>query len=404
MNDRELFALDLGSSKVAFLASRVNESGEVEVLDITTSPNKGIQRGIVTDLDATASAISEATRGSNIAPGTEITVSVNGAHLDGLNAQGFVPIVPANRTIHGEDLLQVINHSRQVVPSPDREQIMALPREFRVDGQRGIKRPEGMSGNRLEVVTHLITGQIAHLSNVERAVEMAGFKIGQMVPSAIAAGMAVTSEHERDAGCAIVDIGAGTTSIAIFTNGSPCSIAVLPVGGTSVSSDLAKLLKMAPEEADNLKKEHGRAIKGNIRDDSTVEVRQIGQNHPRHLQRSVLYEIVESRMREIANLVRAQIERSGLYGMLPGGVILTGGSSQLNGTVQLFAEVLHEPNVRQSSPQCGGPAGVRAGSPEFSVAVGLAEYALQATASDVVPAGGIGSWKERIFSLFQLRV
>lgn len=400
-----LFTLDIGSSKVALLVSQIDDDGVLQALDVTVVPNKGVQRGVVTDLEATASAISDAMSSCRqFGQPTEVTVNVNGSHIEGSNAQGFVPIIPKNRSINSEDVLHVINHSRQVVPTPDREQLMALPREYRVDGQRGVKRPIGMSGNRLEVMTHIVTGQIAAIHNIERAVEMAGYRVSQMVASPFAAGLALLTDEERETGCAVVDLGAGTTSVSVFTQGTLAATACIPLGGATISGDLAKLLKMTPEEAEKLKKSHGRAVAGKLKEDSTVEVRQIGQNEPRHMQRKVLYEIIECRAREIAEFVRDQVERSGLRNMLPGGIVITGGGSHLPGIPQLFAQVLKESNVRVASPTVEGPAGPRSGNPELSGMVGLALYAWQMSSDEVQPASGFDHWKERIFSFFQLKV
>lgn len=402
MNDGLICVLDVGTSKVTAIVAEL-ESGEV--LDLATAQNRGVQRGVVTDLDETTRAISEAmmvTRAYPVPP--QVIVSVNGSHVEGINSQGFVPIWPPNRAILREDILHVVNHSRQVMPSPDREQIMATPREFRVDGQRGVMRPVGMSGNHLEVLTHLVTGQIAHLHNLERTVEAAGYQVAELVPAPYAAGLALLSPQQREVGTVVVDLGAGTTGVSIFTGNSLAWTSVIPVGGSHVTSDLVKLLKASPEEAERVKCQHARAVVGKVKEDSTVEIRQIGHDEPRHLHRRVLYEIVESRAREIATLVRQQIERSGHYGMLPGGFVLTGGMSQMPGVPQLMAAVLGEASVHLGSPKCAGPAGVRASNPEFSVAAGLVAHARLEAEASLEPASGFSSWKERFLTLFQIVV
>lgn len=405
MSNATELVLDLGTSKASLVVAELDDHGDVAIRDLFVVPMRGMQRGVIVDLDEAVQSLKECERlVASQGIKREVTVSVNGAHLEGMNAQGFQPIFPPNRAIHREDVLHVVNHSRQVTPTPDREQILALPREFRIDGQRGIMRPVGMSGNRLEVLTHLVTGHIAHLYNVERAVDAAGFKVRQMVPAPFASGMAMLSEEERGAGCVVVDLGAGTTGVSIFSQGCVAGTACIPLGGQNVSGDVSKLLKMTLEEADRLKMEHGRAILGTLKEDSTVEVRQIGQSSPRHLQRRVLYEIIEARMREIALRVRDQVERSGMLGTLPGGLVITGGGSAMPGVAQLFAKVLREPNVRVAAPRMSGKAGLRASQPEFASVCGLAVYALQDNLDAVEPASGFDSWKERILTLFQLKV
>ncbi len=401
MNDQAVFTLDLGSSKVAILASTLDEAGKLSVQEISSAPNRGVTRGVITDMDLTREAIAEALKGMRgFGIPEAVVVNIGGAQLEGINAQGFHPIVPAGRAITSADVLSVINHSRQVRPEPDREQIAALPREFKVDGERGITKPIGLAGNRLEVVTHIVTAPIANIRNIECVVESAGIKVSDIIPGPLAVGLALLSDQERQDGAAVVDIGASTTSISVFSNGTLLHCQVLPIGSGSVTSDLSKLLRMAPEEADHLKRKHGRAIGLRKEDESTVEVRQIGQSQPRHLHRKVLFEIIESRMRELATLVGQHLEKSGMRGMLPGGVVVTGGGSLLPGTPQLFAQVLGEPNTRLGTPKVEGPASIRASGPEWSVAVGLAAYVLQRQDSGIEPANGFDQWRERIRTFF----
>ncbi|MBI3721017.1 MAG: cell division protein FtsA, partial [Fimbriimonas ginsengisoli] len=322
-----------------------------------------------------------------------------GSHLEGVNAQGFVPIYPRSRTITREDVLQVINHSRQVVLPPDREQIEAIPREFRIDGQRGIQRPIGMSGGRLEVVTYLVTGQTTHLQNVEKAVSMAGRQVEQMVLQPLASGLGVLTAEELDLGVVVADVGGGTTDVAVFSGGSIAFSASLPIGGQLVTSDLSKLLKTSPDEAERLKTEAGCALARLVGEKESVTVTQLGQAEARPLQRRVLCEIIESRMREIAKMVWQQIERSGLNGMLPGGIVLTGGGSRLSGSADLFGDVLKNMRVRVGEPDVDGKAH---GGYSFATAVGLARYALDSFEDELVPASGVTDWKQKIRTLWSV--
>lgn len=405
MNDSVVFALDVGSSKVAVLAASLDAAGRLTAHEVSVAPNRGVARGVIADLDLTREAIEEALKGVR-AFGTpdRVVASLGGTHIEGVNTQGFHPISPPGRAINSGDVLAVVNHSRQVRPEADREQVLALPREFKVDQERGIRKPIGLSGSRLEVTTHIVTAQTSQLRNFERVVEAAGLELEGLVPAPLASGLALLTQDERDNGAVVVDIGANTTSIGIFVEGALAYCAVLPVGGAHVTGDLSKLLKMAPEEADQLKRKHGRALAPKREDDSTVEVRQIGQTQTRHLQRRVLFEIIESRMREIAKMVRQNVEKSGYMGTLAGGLVVTGGGSLLPGTPQLFAQILNEPNARLGTPKVEGPAAIRASGPEWSVAVGLAAFALQNQGGEVEPASGFDHWKERIRTFFQLKV
>lgn len=401
MTTQPIFTLDLGSSKVALLAATLDDAGRLNVQEAGVAPNRGITRGVITDLDLTREAISEAVSAiRSYGTPEEVVVNLGGTQLEGINSQGFHPIVPAGRTITSADALAVVNHSRQVRPEPDREQIAAIPREFKVDGQSGVSRPIGLSGSRLEVTTHIITAPIANMRNLQTVIEGIGLRVADIVPNPVAAGLGFLSAEDRQNGAAVVDIGASTTTLSIYRGGGLAYCVVLPLGSGSVTADLTKLLKMAPEEADQLKRKHGRAVNVKAGDESTVEVRQIGQSQPRHLHRRVLFEIIESRMSEITRMVAQHLDRSGMKGMLPGGVVVTGGGSLLPGTPQLFGAIMREPNARLGTPKVEGPAALRASGPEWSVAVGMAAYVLQGQDSDIEPANGLDHWKERIRTFF----
>ncbi|MBL8087568.1 MAG: cell division protein FtsA [Chthonomonas sp.] len=396
------YLLDLGTNKVACLAAELSERGDVIAKAAAHAPCRGLHRSVVSDLEQTAEAIEDVIRRVRTSTGehpSTIVVTVGGAHLESMNSQGFVPIYPRSRMITREDVLHVINHSRQILPAPDREQIHALPREFRVDGEKGIQKPIGLSGGRLEVVTHIITGAITHLQNIEKAVQMAGFKVDQIVAQPLASGLGVVTEEDRELGTVSVDIGGGSTSISVFQGGSLAYSAVVPVGGNLVTSDLSKLLKCSPEESERLKIAYGCALSSMADGKGSVEVLQIGQSQPRHLDRRVLAEIIESRMREIATLVRQQIERSGLNGVLPGGVILTGGGSLLPGAQELFESTLQHMQVRLGRPKISGPYAGHVNKPEWAGAVGTAKYVLQHEEDEISPASGIENWKLKIRTL-----
>lgn len=402
MKDPRVYALDLGSSKVALIAASRDEAGRLVVDEAAMVPHRGVTKGAITDLDATHQAIDEALkafRGFGVPDA--VVVNLGGAQTEGINAQGLVPIVPAGRSITGADVLSVINHSRQVRPEPDREQVLALPREFKVDGSSGVQRPIGLSGSRLEVVTHVLTAPVTQLRNLDRVLERTQLRIEQAIPNAVAVGFGLVDAQAREAGTAIIDLGAQTTTVAVTLGGALAFSVVLPIGSGHVTSDLSKLLKMTTEDAESLKRKHGRALRPTKEDESTVDVRQIGQTEPRHLQRKILYEIIESRMREIAVLCAQQIEKSGYKGLLPGGVVITGGGALLPGTAQLFGQALGEAGARLGTPKVEGAAAVKVSGPEWSVAIGLAAFALRDDGLSVEPANGLDVWRERIRAFFK---
>lgn len=368
--------------------------GDLHVVARAEAPSRGLRRGVPTDLDETAKSIDTAVREVQRTVGSEIEsliVSVSGAHLEGLNGQGYKPIVPRGRHITYQDVMEVVTHSRSLVLPPDREQVQAIPREFRVDGIRDVKRPIGMGGGTLEAITFIVTGSVSAVQNVERAVTITGRKVDQMVVSPLAAGLGVLTQEEIDLGAVVVDIGAGTTDVGIFTHGSLSSAISLPVGAGLVTSDLSKLLKASPEEAERLKIAHGLAVSKGLSERETVEVTQLGQNEARPLQRKVLCEIAEARLREIAVMVAQHIEKAGLSGTLPGGVVLTGGGAKMTGMDKLFGEELRSGKVRVAQEVGTGSA----------VALGLARFVLHCH-DDLVPASGPDGWKDRVRTLFSI--
>jgi cell division protein FtsA len=409
MSERLVSVLDLGATKAVCLVARIDPTGGVEALAVATTASMGLDRGAVSDAEAAATSVDAVCREAESVAGAEIAgliAGINGPHLRGDNSQGFLPLYPRTRLINRDDVLRVIDHSRRVPPAPDREQIMAIPREFRVDGQaagqKGAPRPVGMSGSRLEVVTHLVTGDAASVQSLERAVAIAGRRVTQMVAQPIASGLGVASGEEMVLGCVVVDLGAATTSVGVFAGGAIAHLAVLPLGGSHVTSDIRKLLKTEPGEAERLKIEHALSLARAAAADEAVPVVQQGHTHARYLARTVLCEIVESRMREIAGMVRIEVERSGLYGMLPGGVILTGGGAQLGQTSALFSEVLKPMQARFATPRATGSGPGWRPDPGLAAAVGLARFELGGDDDDLQPVSGIGSWKAKIRGLRSL--
>ena len=402
MRNEMVTVLDLGSTKVAGLLASLGENDDLKVHGAAIEGCWGVRRGVVTDLEETSRAIEVVLRKLREKTGHEssgVVVGVTGAHIEGMNAQGYVPIYPKSRSITREDVLQVIKHSRQVVLPPDREQIMAIPREFKVDGPRGVQRPVGMIGSMLEVITYVVTGQTTHIQNIEKAISMTGKRVDNMVLEALASGLGVLTQEEMELGTAVADIGGGSTDLAIFTGGSISYSGVTPVGGALVTSDLSKLLKTSPEEAERLKMLHASAVASMARDGDSVEVMQIGQDHTRPMQRKVLCEIVESRMREIAVMIRSQIEGSGLGDLLPGGLVLTGGGAMMQGVEELFSDVLKYTRVRVSEPEVPEYA---FNGHSFATAVGMARFAIEGGDDELVPAVGAGGWKDHIRTIWSL--
>ena len=400
MNEPKVAVVDLGSSKIVALLASPDDDGMVRIEGLVELPCKGLKKGVITDLEETARTIDAAIRKLNEATqyqSTKFVVSISGSHVEGSNVQGFKPMFPRNRTITHQDVLEVLNHSRSVVFPPDREQIQAIPREFRIDGHRNIQKPVGMSGSKLEVVTYLVSAQIAQVQNIERAFSLTGKELDQLVLSPLAAGIAVLNSDEIESGTAILDIGAGKSDLAIFAGGSLAYSACLPIGSWLVTSDISKLLKTTPEEAERLKVDFGSAFADAVQDQDSVQVKQLGQPLPRPMQRKVLAEIIESRVREIAIMTRQHIEKSGFWGMLPGGIVLTGGGASLSDTDKLFRSVMPPVRVRIAEPDLGDSKEHKG----LGVAVGLAQYVIQSK-EDLQPINSSSSWQEKVKSIWSM--
>lgn len=406
MVERSVYALDLGSTKVACLAARPGPGGEVDVRGLASVSPSGVYKGVVVDLHETVGAIQSAVRKAAQMTGDEdfdleLVVGVGGAHLEYMTGQGLVPIFPRSRSIGRDDVLQVINHSRQIVPPPGHTLIQAVPREFRIDGKRGVQKPIGQQGERLEVDTHIITGLSEYLKQIEEAVQGAGYKIGLMVAVPLASAVAVVSPRDLDEGCAVIDIGAGTTSVAVFESGGLVHTGSFPIASNLVTSDVQQLLKTSPDEAERLKVEFGSAMAVDVGEDEAVEVLQAGQTEPRPMQRKVLCEIIESRMREIAHHAMRQVERSGKSKELGAGLLLTGGGSSIRKSAALF-EATTGLKARTVAPKAIGTMADLASQPSMATAVGLAKYVLQEDEDEIAPASAIGGWKDTIRTLKSL--
>lgn len=401
MNKEFVSVLDLGSNKAACIMATADSAGHVKVLGVAAVECKGVRKGAISDLEEAARAIDGACRRVQQEAGRDIdsvVVGIGGRHVETVEARGYVPIYPRTRSITRDDVLQVMNHSRQVALPPDREQIMALPREFKIDGQSGIQKPVGMMGSRLEVSTFLATAETAQIQNLERALAMTGRKAEMLVPQPLASALGVLRPEEIALSSAVVDIGAAGTQVAVFLNGSIAYAAYVPVGSGHVTSDISKLLKTSPEEAERLKY-LGAAQASDVQPGEMVDVMQIGQMEARPLDRRVLCQIVESRMRELATMVRQQLERSGHFATLPGGIALTGGGSLMLGVDGLFQDTMGHHKIRLAGVEGLGKA---VHSPAYAAAVGLVRFALDEDEDELATASANGKWSHKVRTLWSM--
>jgi cell division protein FtsA len=368
--------LDIGTTKICCVVAELGESGELIISGVGISPSAGLKRGVVVDIESTVKAVEDAVAKASRQSGREITsvyVGVTGEHITSMNSKGVTAITHPDREINEDDIERVKEQARVIVLPPDRIILHAIPRSYSIDGQNGIRHPEGMSGTRLEVETHIVTGARTFIDNVEKCVTRAGLALDDMVLEPLATGEAVVLPAERNLGVCMVDIGGGTSDLAIFQGGSIYYSAVIPVGGNHVTNDIAQLLRVTSEEAERIKIEYGSAVLSSISDEESIKITQIGRTDSRPLRRKALCEIIEARMQELFQLVQKEIMKSGCHDMLPAGLILSGGGCQLRGAIDCASQALEMP-VRLGKPTGIAGLGDSVNSPVFSTAVGLVQY------------------------------
>lgn len=378
MAKSEIFAgLDIGSTKVCTTVAEVHDDGRVDIIGVGIVPCTGLKRGVVVDMDATTASIRESVELAQRVSGAEIhtaIVGVTGEHISSLNSPGRVAITHDDHEVRREHVERVLDASRVIVLPPEREIIHAIPRGFTIDGQGGIKDPVGMAGRRLEVETHIVTGSTSFLQNVVKSVHKAGIEADETVLSSIASGLAVTSQEERDLGVGVIDIGGGTTDVSIFVDGEVYFTAVVPVGGSHISHDVAVGLQTSQDEAEKAKLEYACARTDMVEAGEMFQIAALGSAEPKVLPRFVLAQLIEPRVEEILELARKEIDRSGYLGLLPMGIAITGGTALLPGIIDSATKILETPS-RVELPRGVGGMIDSVNSPIYSTSVGLVKYA-----------------------------
>lgn len=347
--------LDIGTTKVCVIIAELSGDGLLEVIGIGTSPSSGLRKGVVVDIDQTVRSIVDAVSKAERMAGVKIEsafVGVAGSHISSVNSHGVVAVTGPEKEIKESDIMRVIDAAQFINISPDRQMIHVLPREFVIDGSRGIKDPLGMSGTRLEVETHIVTGTVTSVHNLVKSVQKAGIYVTEdhVVLEPLAASEAVLTDDERELGVVIIDIGGGTTDIAIFQEGTIAYTSVLPVGGDHVTNDIAVGLRCPVLKAEEIKIKKGCALASMISEDELVQVVTASGKKTSEISREYLCEIIEPRMHEIFSLVQKEIVKAGFDGLLPAGAVLTGGASLMEGNLELSAEVLGIP-TRLGTPE-----------------------------------------------------
>lgn len=389
-----IVALDIGTSKVVCLVGEITETGQIEIVGVGTHPSRGLKRGVVVNIESTVHSIQRAVEEAELMAGCKIhsvSVGISGSHISSMNSHGIVAV--RDREVSDYDLERVIDAARAVAIPADQKILHILPQEYLIDNQEGIKEPLGMSGVRLEAKVHLVCGAINAIQNIEKCIRRCNLQVDAVVLEQLASSYSVLTDDEKDLGVCIVDIGGGTTDIAVFTGGAIRHTAVIPVAGDQVTNDIAMALRTPTANAEQLKIKYACALAQLARADENIKVPSVGDRPARDLSRQSLAEVVEPRYEELFSLIQAELRRSGYEDLVAAGIVLTGGTSKMEGAVELAEEIFHMP-VRLSRPQ-----GVRGmedllDNPIYATGIGLLHYARQAM-GPTIEAGSNGRDKER---------
>jgi len=371
-----IVGLDVGTTKVCVLIAEPSDSGPLQIIGVGSAPSRGMRKGTVVNLDACVASIKQAVEEAELMAGCSVErafVGIAGPHVRGLNSRGVVAISGRDHEVTREDVQRVLEAAGAVSIPPGREIFHVLPQEFTVDGHGGIHDPAGMTGSKLEADVHIITASVTAAQNLVNGVNRAGVEVEAAVLEQLAAADAVLSADEKEMGSALVDIGGGTTSLVIFERGAIRHVAVLPIGGEHVTSDIAVGLRTPAVEAEKIKKRHGCALSSLVDQDETLEVPSVGGRKSRVLSRQILCEIIQPRVEEIFALIAEEFASSNFDRSIHAGVVLTGGGSMLEGIQEMAERCLNVP-VRRGSPSGLGGISDTVATPQHSTVVGLTLY------------------------------
>ncbi len=393
---RLIVGLDIGTSKVVAVVGELAAENTIEVIGIGSNPSRGLKRGVVVNIESTVQSIQRAVEEAELMAGCEINTvfaGIAGSHVRSLNSHGIVAI--RDKEVSRSDVDRVIDAARAVAIPADQRILHVLPQEFLVDSQEGIREPIGMSGIRLEAKVHLVTGAVSAAQNIVKCVQRCGLDVEDVVLEQLASSYSVLTEDEKDLGICLVDTGGGTTDIAVFRGGAIQHTAVIPIAGDQVTNDIAVSLRTPTQYAEEIKIKYACALSQLANPDETIEVPSVGDRPPRRLARQTLAEVVEPRYEELFSLVRDELRRSGFEELIAAGIVLTGGSSKMEGAVELAEEIFHVP-VRLGVPQYVEGLVDVVRNPIHATAVGLLLYGMEATEAKADAAAA----KAGIFGVF----
>jgi len=387
--DRKMIVgLDIGTSKVVAIVGEIGAEGEIEVVGIGSHPSKGMKKGVVVNIESTVQSVQRAVEEAELMAGCQIHsvyVGIAGSHIRSLNSHGIVAI--KDKEVYSHDLERVIDAAQAVAIPADQKILHILPQEYVIDNQEGIKEPLGMSGVRLEAKVHLVTCAANAAQNIEKCVRRCGLEVEEIILEQLASSYAVLTDDERELGVCLVDVGGGTTDIAIFTEGSIRHTGVIPIAGDQVTNDIAMALRTPTQHAEEIKIKYACALTQLAGADDKIKVPSVGERPPRDLSRQALAEAVEPRYDELFTLVQAELRRSGYEDLVPAGIVLTGGTSKMEGVVELAEEIFHMP-VRVGYPQWVKGLNDIVRNPIYATSVGLLQYGAEHQVESGSTAGG----------------
>ncbi len=376
-NKNLVVGLDIGTSKIVVIVGEVQEDGTLEIIGMGNHDSSGLKKGMVVNIEATVSAIQRALEEAERMSDCKIHAvytGIAGSHIRGVNSHGMVKI--KDNEVTQSDIDRVLDTAGSISLGADQQILHVLEQEFSIDGQDGIKKPLGMSGIRLDAEVHIVSGAVSAVQNIMKCIHRCGLEVNGLILQPLASSRAILDDDEKELGVCIVDIGGGTTDIAVFTRGAIRHTAVIPIAGDQITNDIAMALHTPTQEAEKIKMQHGCALRQLV-NDSVIEVPGVGERPPRMLSRSTLTEVIEPRVEELYLLIQAELQRSGFQDLLSSGIVLTGGSSAMLGMVELGEEIFQLP-VRLGVPKyMGGGMMDVIKTPRMATGVGLLLYSLE---------------------------
>ncbi|GAB4119119.1 MAG: cell division protein FtsA [Sideroxydans sp.] len=388
-----IVGLDIGTSKIACIVAEVTAEGTLEVVGAGMHQSSGMKKGMVVNIDATVGAIQQALQEAELMADCkirEVYTGIAGGHIRSSNAHGMIKI--KDKEVAQTDVVRAIETASSISLPGDQQILHILEQEFSIDGQEGIKKPLGMSGLRLEVEIHIVTGAVSAVQNILKCIHRCGLEVNDMILQPLASSKAVLAEDEKELGVCLIDIGGGTTDVAIFTNGAIRHTAVIPIAGDQITNDIAMALRTPTKDAEDIKIKYGCALR-QLATDAPIEVPGVGERSARMLSRQTLAEVIEPRVEELYSLVQTELRRSGMEELLSSGIVITGGSAALQGMVELGEEIFHLP-VRLGLPRNIGGLSAVVKTPRYATGVGLLLYGLEQRQRNEVARVGAGSFKE----------